>query len=258
MKDLWIQRYRPSNDPILRLFCFPYAGVGAAVYRLWPASLPTRVEMCAVQLPGHETRLREVPLRDIASMVEGAVEALLPYTDRPYALFGHSMGGVLAYETSRHLAQRSQRAPSHLFISGRRSPATVERDPPIDHLSDREFALEINRRYGGIPAEVLDDAEVLALLLPALRADLGALDCYRPPSSSPLPWPLTVYGGIDDLRATREQLDAWRLQAAGAFRLRMFPGAHFYLASQREALLADVSSVLNPLLCADAVGGVIA
>ncbi len=191
-------------------------------------------------------------------MVDGAVDALVPYTDRPYALFGHSMGGVLAYEASRQLAQRSQRAPSHLFISGRRSPATFERDPPIDHLPDREFALEINRRYGGIPAEVLDDAEVLALLLPALRGDLHALDQYRPGAAPPVQWPLTVFGGAEDPRATRPQLEGWRSEAGAAFRLRTFPGGHFYLTSCRAQLLADVASTLQPVLDASASPEVVA
>jgi medium-chain acyl-[acyl-carrier-protein] hydrolase len=258
VNQAWIQRYRPLAEPQLRLFCFPYAGVGAAVYRLWPAGLPASVEMCAVVLPGREARLREAPLRDIAPMVEGAAAALLPYTDRPYALFGHSMGSVLAFETSRRLAAQGQRPPSHLFVSGRRAPSTVERDVPIADLPDREFALEINRRYGGIPPEVLEDAEVLALLLPALRADLAALDRYHPAPSPPLAWPLTVYGGTDDARATREQLEAWRLEAGAAFRLRLFPGGHFYLANDRDALLADLSSALRPLLRADTMSGALA
>jgi surfactin synthase thioesterase subunit len=248
VNEPWLQRFRPHADPLLRLFCFPYAGVGAAVYRLWPAGLPPEVEMCAVLLPGREARLREPPLRDIEAMVAGAVAALLPYTDRPYALFGHSMGGVLAYESSRRLAEQGKRPPSHLFISGRRSPATAERDPPIAHLPDREFALEINRRYGGIPAEVIEDAEVLALLLPALRCDLQALDEYRPRAAAPLPWPLTVFGGADDQRATRDQLEGWRSEAGAAFRLRLFPGGHFYLTAHREQLLAEMAATLRSLL----------
>ncbi len=246
--DRALQRFRPVADPVARLFCFPYAGAGASVYRLWAGGVPRHHEVCAVQLPGREARLREPPLGSVEEMVQEAVAALRPLTDRPYALFGHSMGAVLAYETARALCASSGRAPDYLMVSGRWAPGcSPPALPPIDQLDDRAFADEINRRYGGIPAEIVSDAEVLALLLPALRSDMRALDRYRPAPLAPLSMPLAAFGGNDDPRVSRVQLEAWRAQTTGPFRVRTFPGDHFYLGPRRGELLAEVATALESM-----------
>ena len=247
MSTNWLQRLAPRPHAKARLFCFPYAGAGAAVYRQWGAKLPDYLEVCAVQLPGRGQRLREAPLTRMPAIVDALVDALSPHFDLPFAFFGHSMGAVVAYELARALAGRGERVPFHLFLSGRRPPRIPDPDGTLHTLDVAAFILEIDRRYGGIPAEVLREPEVLALLLPCLRADIAALETHRPLARPPLDMPISVYGGSEDRRTTTEHLDAWRTETTGGFRTKTFPGGHFYLEAQRPALLADLVASLAPL-----------
>jgi surfactin synthase thioesterase subunit len=183
-------------------------------------------------------------------LVEMLVEALLPYLDLPFALFGHSMGAVLAFEVAHALAAGRYPIPQHLILSARRPPHIPRDSPDLHSLSDEAFVAEISRRYGGIPAELLHDRKTLALLLPALRADVKALETFWPPSRDPLGCPISAFGGADDRLTPRSHLEAWRSQTAGPFRLRVFPGDHFYIDSHRSELLGDLSITLAPLVAA--------
>jgi len=162
----WLVRKAGAARPCLRLFCVPYAGVGASTYRLWAAGLPAEVEVSAIQLPGRETRLREKPLDRIPDIVAGLLPELRPHLDVPFAIFGHSMGAVIATELCAALVREGGPLPLHLFVSGRRAPHLADPDPSLSHLPDDDFARELNLRYGGIPAEIMADRELMALLLP--------------------------------------------------------------------------------------------
>lgn len=244
----WLMRFASRSPASARLFCFPHAGVGASVFRLWPEGLPPRLEVSALQLPGRANRLREPPIASIPELVQAIVPALLPHLDLPFAFFGHSMGAVLAAEVTRELAARGLTLPRHLLVSGRRPPHVPNPDPPLHPLPDKEFVSEINRRYGGIPAELLQHEDLMALLLPCLRADIKALELHRPAQRAPLSCPLAAFGGSDDRLTPREHLDAWRVETSGAFRVRVFAGDHFYLEPRRAELLADLSVSLAPML----------
>src|SRR5690606_26825600 len=146
------------------------------------------------------------------------------------------------------LQERGGPMPEHLFVSGRRAPHTSDPDPPLSDLSDADFVVEIQRRYGGIPAEVLRDNEMMALLLPALRADVLALETYRPRNDLRVPCPLSVFGGSRDPRVPRAHLEAWAEFTDADFRLRLFDGDHFYIAPRRAELLAEIVNTLRPWL----------
>lgn len=249
MNSLWLQRFTPRPNARARLFCFPHAGGSAAVYRPWVASLPAEVELCAIQLPGRANRLREPALKHLPELVSALVSALQPHLDLPFAFFGHSMGAVVATEVVRVMQATGAPMPRHLFASGRRPAHFPNPDSLLHVLSDAEFVSEINRRYGGIPPEVAEHEELLALLLPSLRADIMALETHCPPAGrAPLPCPISVFGGTDDPLTPRAHLDGWRSETSAAFRVRVFPGDHFYLHAQKDALLADVSATLAPLM----------
>jgi surfactin synthase thioesterase subunit len=182
--------------------------------------------------------------------VDLLVPALLPFLDLPFAVFGHSMGAVLASEFVRALAASGGPLPSHLIVSGRRPPHVPDPESPLHGLPDAEFVAEINRRFGGIPAAVMEHADLVELLLPSLRADMRAIETYRPMPRPPLPCPISVFAGAQDRLAPRDHLEAWRTETTSTFRVRVFPGDHFYLNVRRDDVLADLSATLTPMIAA--------
>lgn len=244
----WIHRLVPRPLAMARLFCFPPAGHGSAIFRLWPSGLPFSYEVCAIDLPGRGARLREAPIPSIPTIVEQLIGPLLPELDRPFAFFGHSMGAVLATAVARSLAAHGERQPSHLIVSARRPPHMVDSASSLRALGDEDFVAEINRRYAGIPQEVLNDPELLAILLPALRADVAALEQYVPAAEVPLECPITACGGTSDTTTPRAHMEAWRRETRKQFRLRLFSGGHFYLLNERAALLAEIAQILGSML----------
>jgi medium-chain acyl-[acyl-carrier-protein] hydrolase len=244
----WIVRFRPDEAAGVRLFCFHHAGGGASAYRPWVDRLPPDLELCAVQLPGREGRLRERPFQRMAEMIPVVTRAIEPLLDRPFVLFGHSLGGMLAFETARELVRSGAPAPAHLFVSGRRAPTSPERDPRVSLLPDERLIEEVRRRWDGIPAAVLEEPELLELLLPTLRADLTLVESYLYGPGSALDCPLSCFGGMADPSTSPVELARWRDHTSGPFSLRMFSGAHFFVQSAREQVLAAVQEDLGPLL----------
>lgn len=249
MNSPWTPRFAPRAAARRRLFCFSYAGGGAAIYRPWALAMPSDIDVAAVLLPGRESRLREAPHDSMAALLQGLLPALLPQLDLPFAFFGHSMGALVAYEAARALQRRGAPTPAKLLLSGRRAPHLPETDPPLHRLDDDAFIAEIDRRYKGIPPEVLEHRDLLELLLPGLRADMTIIETHRSDSSTPFAGPITVFGGSDDARATREQLLAWQQHTSHPLVLRQFEGGHFYFNEPRarDALIAAVAAELQAL-----------
>ena len=240
----WIFFPRPNPLARLRLFCFPYGGAGASVFRRWPDGLPQFVEVSAIQLPGRENRFRETPFTEIPRLVRSLTDVLSPYLTLPYAFFGHSLGAIIAFELARQL--RREKAPGllHLFVSGKRAPQVPHSLPPIYQLPDKEFVETIHRRYEGIPQAILQDPEVMQVFLPVLRADLSMNDTYIYAEGNPLDCPISCFGGLEDSEVTEEGLLAWRVQTHSSFSLRMIPGNHFFIQSASAHLLQALSEDL--------------
>ena len=238
--DLWLQRPRPAPaDPALRLLCFPYAGGGAAVFRPWQAALPPWVEVLAVKLPGRESRFGEPPAASLPALLEAMVPALLPRLDRPFALFGHSMGALISLGLARRLRALHGLLPAHLFVAGHVAPHRRD-EPPIHRLPDGEFVAEIRRRYGD-QGGALDEPELLELLLPTLRADVALNTLAEFPPEPPLACRLTAIGGRRDATVAAADLEAWREYATGEFRRHEIEGDHFFLNHCRDDVLRIIS-----------------
>jgi medium-chain acyl-[acyl-carrier-protein] hydrolase len=244
----WIPRLRSTGETRVRLFCFPYAGGAAAVFREWAPALPPTVEVCPIQLPGRGSRFREPPFRRLADLVPAALEALRACFDRPFALFGHSMGALVAYELTRELRRRGAPLPVLLIVSGHEAPHRQPPLPPMAHLPDPELIEEVRRRYDGIPEEVLAEPELLELLVPVLRADMTVLESHGHVAEAPLPCALSCFAGEGDRHLSREDLEGWREHTLGSFRLRVFPGGHFFIDDSRNAVLASIAEDLGPWL----------
>jgi medium-chain acyl-[acyl-carrier-protein] hydrolase len=222
----------------VRLFCFPYAGGGAAVYRSWPRSLPSWVDFCAVQPPGRGWRFKETPFTRVADLVDALADAVEPLLDLPHLLFGHSLGAVVAFEFAREVRRRHGRSPLRIVVAAHRAPHIADPRPPIHSTSDEDFLRLVQERYrGGIPAEVVREPEILRLLLPALRADLEMDWTYRFAPDRPLDCPITAVGGEQDSTVAFAQITAWNRHTTGVFRAESVPGDHFFL-DDAEAPLA--------------------
>lgn len=234
---VWLHPWQPKLQARLRVFCFPYAGGGSSIYRTWSEQLPAEIEICPVQLPGRELRWREKPFRQMSDLIEPLVQALLPYLDKPYAFFGHSMGGLVSFELARTLRRAGhQYPPVRLCISGSQAPQLLDPDPPRYHLSDADFLEEV-RRLQGTPEAVLENQELLHLVLPLLRADFELCETYQYVSEAPLSCPISAFGGLEDREISRDDLLAWKEQTTGSFNARFLAGNHFFLHKQQSALL---------------------
>jgi medium-chain acyl-[acyl-carrier-protein] hydrolase len=245
----WFSIQKPNPRASIRIFCFPYAGGGSQIYRTWPQSLLSDVEVCTAQLPGRGTRMREQPFDNILPMVEALAGAIEPYLDKPFAFFGHSMGAMISFELVRQLRAARGIEPAHLFVSGRRAPQIPNEDPITYNLPEAEFCEEL-LRLNGTPKEVIDQPELMQIMLPLLRADFSVVETYAYRPDVSLDCPITVFGGLQDTEVTRDQLEAWREQTTASCTLRMLPGNHFFLndVQAQAILLRVISKELQQLL----------
>ena len=245
--ERWVVRPQPQPLARLRLFCFPYAGGGASIYRTWPKRLPPEVEVWAIQLPGRETRFREPTLTRLEPLITILIDMLAPGFAIPFVFFGHSMGALISFELSRRLRQRGESQPLHLFVSGRRAPQVADPGPSTYHLPEPAFIAEL-RRLNGTPEEVLHNDELRTLMLPLLRADFEVNETYRYTPGPPLDCPISVFGGLGDHTVRQEDLAAWHMQTCNAFTLHMVPGDHFFLHSAQLDLMRAIQQDLAPHL----------
>jgi surfactin synthase thioesterase subunit len=244
----WILRPRPVENARVRMFGFPYAGVGPSVFRPWTTELPSGLELLIVQLPGREGRWREPALKSISEIVPAVADALMPQLVEPFVFYGHSLGGLIAFEVTRLLRRRGAPLPLRLFLGAHRAPHLPNPHPPIRHLPDLEFIDQIRQRYDGIPQAVLDNPELLELMLPCLRADFHAYETYEYAEEAPLPCPVSAFGGEKDTYVTASEVAGWREQTAGPFRLRMTSGNHFFLQTHRPAIISGIREDLDGVL----------
>ena len=229
----------------LRLFCFPYAGGGSAIFRQWTREfLRYSVEVVPALLPARESRVGEPGCTHVDQCLEPLAREISTYLDKPFAFFGHSMGAIIAFELARRLRDERGLEPRHLFISGRRAPRIPRRDTYVHDLPEPEFIAEIVR-MNGTPKEVLEHKELMALIIPLLRADFSVCHSYTYAPGQPLRCPITVLGGTRDAEAPPHELDLWREETTGNFNVHMLEGDHFFLNQQQHEIIRIISSTLS-------------
>lgn len=231
---------RPEAESRMRLFCFSYAGGSASAFYPWLKLFPNDIEVCPVQLPGRESRLSEPPLTSLPELLPLLGNALLPYLDRAFAFFGHSMGALISFELARYLRHEHHLHAAHLFVSGCRGPQQPHTDPTLSQLSNAAFIERISQDYHSIPRELQANAEMMELYLPMLRADYKLVETYAYQPEEPLLCPMTAFGGLQDASVSHEQLKDWVQHTRGTFALHMFPGDHFFLRGRQAELLQIV------------------
>lgn len=231
----WILFPRPNPAAALRLFCFHYAAGSAQVFYNWPGYLPD-VEMGAIQLPGRGHRFGEPCIKRILPLSRLISHELLPYLDKPFVFFGHSLGALLCFETARNLRREGGRQPTHLVVSAARAPHRQSLDEQLSSLPKSVLVQKL-REFNGTPLEVLQNDELMDLMLPMIRADFELCETYEYHPESPLECSMTIYGGLEDYEVKAEQLVAWSDMTRGVSEIRMFPGGHFYINTSRSIFL---------------------
>ncbi|GAA4071863.1 thioesterase II family protein [Actinomadura miaoliensis] len=238
----WLRRFLPRPDAGLRLICVPHGGGGAAAFLGWAELLPPGVELLAVQYPGREDRIADPMPRDMDELVAALTDAVAAVADRPYALFGHSMGATVAYEVAQEARRRGLRGPVHLVASAREAPHD-EKGGDVHRGDDDDLYAEL-MRLGATDPAVLADPGLRALILAYVRADYRLIETYRPRPLPPLDCPVTVFLGDRDPDLTPAEAARWRHATRARTRVEIFPGDHFYLVPRRHAVLAALRRVL--------------
>ena len=232
-----------------RLFCFPYAGGGALTYHSWPNRILKGIEVARVNLPGREARFKEPLFRDLQSLVDVLADELIPWIDRPFAFYGHSMGALLAFELTRELRRRHNLLPHHLFVSGYGAPHSFFPGLLISELPDKDFLLKISQ-LGGLPDIIAQNEELMEIYLPILKADFQMLENYVYKEESPLECPLTAFGGLSDPIFNRDSILAWNIHTNVKFESLFFPGGHFFLLDSEPRVIDQINFYLDQSLFA--------
>jgi len=238
----WLRTFVPRPDAELCLVCFPHAGGSATAYHDWVADLPDRIEVVAVQYPGRADRLGEPAHTTMSALADAVVDALEDLVERPYALFGHSMGAAVAYETAVRLRQRGSPAPIRLVVSGREAPR-LSHLGTVHRGGEPALVAELHR-FGFTQPALLHNPELRAVLLATMAADCELIETYRPTSTTPLTCPISAVVGEYDPELTVEEAAGWGEVTSGGFDLTVFPGDHFYLVPHRRQLLDALARCL--------------
>lgn len=241
----WFVRHSAARSGGQRLFCFPYAGGSANIFRAWAQRLPPSVEVIGVQAPGKGSRMLDPPYKNVHALVDGLLDALTPMLhEKPFSLFGHSNGALIAFELSCMLQRHGLPLPRRLFLSASPAPWVRVFDKPYSQMNDAEFKSML-KDFNGTPSEILDDVDLFQLLLPGLRADFSMSEGYLYTHGRKLAVPVDVYHGAqDDIEPA--QIHAWSEHIASLPRFEQIPGDHFYIHSHIDQLTESIARRLDP------------
>ncbi|MGH0593692.1 thioesterase II family protein [Bacillus pretiosus] len=242
-QNKWFLCTKPLMSPRVRLFCFPYAGGGSSIFRGWEKDLSSDIELQAAQLPGREKRFMDTPCHSIEELVDEIAEAFKSFLNTPFALYGHSMGALIAFELACKLYKLYGVTPVHLFVSGKGAPQLEANHPPLYNLPRDEFIqklLDLN----GTPREVLGNEELMELYEPILRADFKVCDTYRYQKGILLNCPVSVFGGLQDAKISKGDLEAWKETVTGNSRVFLYEGDHFFIHKQKNEILRYIRNEL--------------
>jgi len=237
----------PAPAARVQLLCFPYAGGTTSVFRPWAEPLSGAIRLHIPRLPGRESRLNERGLDDMGALLEGLASTL--DVEPPYAMFGHSLGAIVAFELARYLRSAGRPLPLHLFLSGAPAPH-IKQPLGLSGMSGNEFWARL-RDLNGVPAALLDNPEMLELIEPILKTDFAIDDRYVYTAQRPLPCPMTVLRGAADSHVNEAHAAGWARHTSGAFVVEVIDGDHFFINSQRDRVLALISRTLLVLTARD-------
>jgi medium-chain acyl-[acyl-carrier-protein] hydrolase len=229
---------QPRGEARLRLYCFPHAGGAPVSFFPWNALLGPEIECVGVQYPGRAQRWHEPACVSVTELVEEIFSGWEELPQKPFAFYGHSFGGLVAFELARRLRRAGKTGPEWLFVGASRAPQHDLLHPPIHELPDVDFIDAMQTRYGGIPAAIRAEREMMELFLGPMRADLTAYELYRMEEDAPLAVPITAFSGSEDHAVPSSCMEGWAEQTEAGFELKIVPGGHF-LAQESLKVVTD-------------------
>jgi medium-chain acyl-[acyl-carrier-protein] hydrolase len=218
------------------MYCFPYAGGNAATFLPWQAAMGPEIEVCAVQLPGRGARLVEPPYTSMTELVAALGQVILSNNELPFVFFGHSLGGLVAFELARYCKHHYLPIPKHLFISACSAPRCRDSSPRLHELEDAAL-VEALKDYNGTPPEIINNHALMELVLPAIRADFKLAEDYEYRPGQTLNVPITVLTGTMDKHISVEQVVSWQEETISNCCIRVFEGDHFFINSNTTAVM---------------------
>jgi len=236
---------KPNAD--LNLICFPYAGGSPTTYNSWVNFLPSNVELTIVQMPGRGARMFEPAHADMNKVIKELLTVIPKYLNKPYVLFGHSLGSRIAFELMSQLNALKLPLPVHFIASGSRGPHDISNKKHIYKLPDNEFIAEL-KELNGTPKAVLENIELMEIFLPLLRADFELADTYYYQEDNVFNCPISVLGGKDDVAISLEQLQSWQNFFVNKAEVHMVSGDHFFIDSHKTLCLEIVNNIINKTL----------
>jgi surfactin synthase thioesterase subunit len=249
--DTWLRRFDAARTDAPRLICFPHAGGSASYFYPLSRLLAPDIEMLAVQYPGRQDRMAEDVPESLAELADRVSAALAPRNCRRTAFFGHSMGAVLAFEVARRAASWPGGGPLALFASGYPAPSRI-RGGSVHRRDDAGLLQEL-RDLGGIDERWLAHPDVLATILPPLRADYRLMETHPRTAERLQNVPLVAFTGDRDPHTTVAEAQAWSEATSGPFTLHVLAGGHFYLDDQLPTVTQAIRSNIEDVIysCAD-------
>ena len=242
-----------KNVASIKLYCVPYAGGSATVYYRWKKYLDADIELKPLELAGHGSRIGEPLYSDRAQAVDdffGKMKDTIAYS--PYALFGHSLGGMICYDLAQKIAAENFPPPRHIFISGKGAPHVYRTDKRIFHLMDERMFRDELLDMGGTPPELFDDPELELTFLPVLKNDMrlaetntGEGELFRP-----LDTDMTIFSGLED-RITPEECEPWKEHTTGCCKIYYFKGGHFFIHEEWQQIARLANDILRSDFPAD-------
>jgi len=247
MKNKWFVIPKPNINAELKLICFPYAGGSASTFLPWLKRLPDNVELIIIQAPGRGMRMGELPYSNMEALIGDLIKIIPNILNKPYILFGHSLGSRIAFELMHQLQTLTHDLPQHFIASGSRGPHYKCMKEPIYHLPHDEFIEEL-KSLNGTPHAVLENKELMELFLPLLKADFEIADRYCYTGKARFNCPISVFGGEDDVDICISKLNSWGDFFETDADVHLFPDNHFFIDSQSKIVQQKVNDIIKNCL----------
>ncbi len=244
MNQPWI-RLSKEGEEAVRMFCFPYSGGSAQAFLPFAEKLPLHVAVYAYEMPGRGRRFQDSLAESLNFLVNEAVDGLLSFQDNcRFVFFGHSLGGIISFETARELRRRKMPLPMHLYVSAKRAPHIPLTEPPVSKLPHDEFVEKL-KVLGGTPDEILANQEILELMVPILQNDFKMFETYVYQQEPPLECPITAFGGLQDKFVTPDDIQKWSEHTERLFTRHVFNGRHFFIQSHFDEVIDIILKTLT-------------